>query len=121
MADSETGFDRAPDRYMGKGRETIDRMRDLAFAAAEGVYSGLQAATAKDVQDLANFLFVYHCEMTALKYEDRAGLKEGKAAEKDRDKARFYRMMVAHVADPDGNPDPRSNRSGFVPYARQKC
>lgn len=32
-ADSIDGFDRAPDRYTGDGRETIDRIRDALRAA----------------------------------------------------------------------------------------
>jgi thymidylate synthase (FAD) len=90
--DSATGFDRAPDRYSAKGRETIDRLRD----------------------DLGDEGFVAFCVGNAIKYEDRAGLK-GSAAE-DHEKAGWYRRMAAHVRGE--GPDPRSSRPGFVPYAR---
>jgi hypothetical protein len=92
--DSVAGFDRAPDRYSGKGRETIDRIRDF----------------------LGDGGFVAFCEGNAMKYEDRAGLKG--SAEADEQKARWYREMAEHVRSGGASPDPRSSRAGFVPYAR---
>lgn len=97
--DSATGHDRAPDRYMARGRETIDRMRDLAHALFGD-------------PGLADMAFAFHCLATAVKYDDRAGLKG--AAEVDRAKAGWYRAMVDHVVG-DGA-DPRSGRPGFEPW-----
>lgn len=92
MADSIHGFDRAPDRYSAGDREVIDVIRD----------------------ELGDAGFHAFCAGSAIKYELRAGAKgdvEGDAA-----KARWYRMMEAHV---DGRgPDPRCNRPGFVAYRR---
>jgi hypothetical protein len=110
-ADTPDGFDRAPARYTATGRETIDRMRDLAHERAAGWYQNAPRAL---VEHLADVLFAYHCDATALKYEDRTGLKDD--AEQDRKKARFYRQMAAHARGE--GPDPRSERPGFVPYAR---
>ena len=93
MSDSNTGFDRAPDRYSAAGRETIDRIRDRLGDAG----------------------FVSFCLGSAMKYEDRAGMK-GDAAT-DRAKARWYRGMAEHVAS--GSPDPRSGRPVFVAYRRE--
>lgn len=90
--DSATGFDRAPDRYSAKGRETIDRIRD----------------------DLGDEGFIAFCVGNAAKYEDRAGLKG--SADEDMKKARWYRTMAAHVRGE--GPDPRAERPNFVPYAR---
>jgi len=53
--DSPTGHDRAPDRYSGQGRETIDRMRDLAHE----MFTNPKAA---------DEAFAFHCIATALKY-----------------------------------------------------
>jgi len=100
--DTAVGRDYAPARYSAKGRETIDRIRDR----------------------LGDQSFVAFCEGNGMKYEDRAGLKEGAAYEVDRDKARWYREMADHVTaalcEPPipGHPDPRHNRPGFVPYTR---
>ena len=107
MADSTTGFDRAPDRYTALGRETIDRQRDFAHEAARTV-------GAEDVNELADMLFAYHCWAQVMKYEDRAGLKGDPTA--DRAKAEFYKAMFAHVLK--GSPDPRSGRPDFTPYQR---
>jgi hypothetical protein len=92
LSDSATGLDRAPDRYMATGRETIDRIRDV----------------------LGDEGFVAFCVGNALKYADRAGLKSD--AEFDLVKQRWYLDMAAHVRDE--GPDPRAGRIGFVPYAR---
>lgn len=96
----DLGFTVAPARYTAHGRETIDRMRDLAHA------------TFGD-PDMANAAFAFHCRATALKYDDRAGLKGPAGA--DREKAAWYRQMAGHV---DGfAADPREGRADFVPYA----
>ena len=113
--DSATGFDRAPDRYMTTGRETIDRERDQAHDVAEA-YLG-PGATPDEVVRLANTLFSYHCDTVALKYLDRKG-KKG-PPEIDLEKARWYLQMAAHVRG-EGMEDPRSRRPEFVPYVRQK-
>ena len=112
-ADTPDGFDRAPTRYTAKGRETIDRMRDLAHAAAREFF-GNAAFTEEDVADLADLLFAYHCDATALKYEDREGLKDDPT--KDRSKRAWYLRMAAHVRGEC--PNPRSERPGFVAYER---
>ena len=90
--DDATGFHVAPARYSAHGRETIDRIRDL----------------------LGDDGFAAYCLGTAMKYEDRAGLKG--PAEQDRQKAIWYRQMHACVTH--GAPDPRAYRDGFVPYVR---
>lgn len=93
-SDSATGFDRAPDRYTTKGRETIDRIRDTLGDAG----------------------FIAFCIGNAMKYEDRAGNKKGEAAETDAEKARWYRQMALHVKS--GAADPRIDRPDFTPYVR---
>ena len=114
--DTPVGFDRAPDRYMAHGRETIDRMRDRAFVVAEA-YAGAVGAADEVTNALADLLFIYHCEVTAMKYEDRAGRKGDEGDEQqDRDKALFYRRMAAHVRG--FGPDPRVNRADFMAYRR---
>ncbi len=97
--DSQTGADRAPKRYMATGRETIDRMRDLARVLFGD-------------PGLADMVFAFHCLATSLKYDDRAGLKGD--ADVDRAKADWYRRMVDHVVN--GGDDPRSARPGFEPW-----
>lgn len=97
--DSATGHERAPERYMATGRETIDRMRDLA----REIFGD---------PDLADMAFAFHCLATALKYADRAGLKGD--ADVDRAKADWYSQMVDHVLD--GTDDPRSGRPDFEPW-----
>mgnify|MGYP000609010699 FL=1 len=99
--DSITGHDRAPDRYSSKGRETIDRMRDLAHE--------MFADPA-----LADAAFAFHCAATAVKYEDRAGLKGDAAV--DEAKARWYREMERHALGL--GEDPRSGRATFTPWTR---
>lgn len=115
-ADSPAGFDRAPTRYMAKGRETVDRMRDAAHALADSLYDGVPGARAEDADQLARMMFIYACETHALKYEDRLGRKDGVDPARDQDCARWWRTMAAHVWG-DG-PDPRAGRPDFVPYAR---
>jgi hypothetical protein len=113
--DTATGLDRQPDRYSAHGRETIDRMRDYCYWKAEKIVALRQGGPVMDARALGDELFVAHCELTAMKYVDRLGLKD--EVEADSKKAMFYAMMAGHVAD-DG-PDPRSKRPGFVPYQRQ--
>jgi len=100
--DTPTGTERAPDRYTSKGRETIDRQRDLAHAlfATPG---------------LADKAFAYLCTAQALKYDDRRGLKgtEEDAAYNDT-KAAWYRAMADHVQG--RGPDPRAKRTDYVPW-----
>lgn len=91
--DSETGYDRAPDRYSGQDRETIDLIRDV----------------------LGDKGFHAFCVGNVIKYETRAGRKGPEDV--DRAKANWYRAMADHVAG-DG-PDPRSARPSFVPYTRE--
>jgi hypothetical protein len=90
--DDNTGFHVAPKRYSAAGRETIDRIRDL----------------------LGDEGFAAYCLGSALKYEDRAGLKGDR--EEDLTKARWYREMHACVTE--GGPDPRRYRQGFAAYQR---
>lgn len=89
-ADDATGFNVAPVRYSANGRETIDRIRDA----------------------LGDEGFAAYCLGTAMKYEDRVGLKG--PAEEDAAKARWYRQMHACVTQ--GGPDPRTYRAGYEPY-----
>lgn len=104
--DSPTAFDRAPDRYMGQGRETIDRMRDAAGELFErATMHGLEVGDAA---------FYVHCMLTAMKYEDRAGRKGD--ARQDIEKSMWYRRMANHLIGV--GPDPRAGRPGFKPYVR---
>lgn len=112
MSDSIDGKDRAPDRYMSAGRETIDRMRDEAHVLADAIVAaGIQFDT---VDKLADALFAFHCRATAMKYEDRAGAKGDGSA--DYRKCAWYRAMERHIIR--GGPDPRAERPDFVPYTR---
>lgn len=97
--DTATGTGRAPDRYTGHGRETIDRMRDLLRFVARSAEAG-------------DALFAAHCLATALKYRDRAGRKG--SADEDRAKMSWYLQMHRHVVF--GEEDPRAGRLGFEPY-----
>lgn len=102
--DSPTGHDRAPDRYTTQGRETIDRQRDAAGALfEEAIEAGL---------DDGDAAFYVHCQLTALKYEDRLGRKDPD----DAGKAAWYQKMAAHLLG--AGEDPRAGRADFVPYAR---
>ena len=111
---ADTGLDRAPDRYMGHGRETVDRMRDTAYVAARWLAD--YDCDLRDTDALADALFAFACETHALKYEDRCGRKGDPAV--DAAKATFWRGMAAHVRNPEVYPDPRSGRPGFTPYVR---
>ena len=110
-ADTPVGDDRAPDRYMASGRETIDEVRDICHAL---VGTSERAARA---------LFAAHCLLTAYVYESRAGRKG--EAEQDHAKARWYLQMAAHVMGlaKDRQPveDPRSKRPTFESYKRQRA
>lgn len=86
MSQDDTGFDKAPDRYMATGKEAIDIIREK----------------------LGESGFVSYCYGCALKYELRAGHKAGVSEATDREKARWYTMMAAHVEGQ--GPDPRSYR-----------
>lgn len=114
---SVAGFDRAPDRYMGQERETIDRMRDRCWwRAGMELVDTARGPDDPRIRALANLLFEEHCELTALKYRDRSGRKDDPAAEKA--KALWYEQMALHVADPVSYEDPRAGRPGFTPYVR---
>ena len=101
MTDSD-GTATAPDRYMAQGRETIDRIRDR----------------------LGDEGFIFFCRGNAMKYMDRAGLKDSATKERDLRCALWYRQMARHVRltsewGLDNVKDPRHERSGFEPYCRQ--
>jgi len=97
MSDDPTGFDRAPDRYSQRGRETIDLIRDA----------------------MTDDQFIGFCVGNAIKYKDRAGHKEGQPAEQDIKKAVWYMRMAEHVKFPGAYPDPRCGRTTYVPYVRR--
>ena len=82
----DTGFDKAPARYMTQGRETIDRIRDLLGDAG----------------------FVAYCHGNALKYADRAGAKGDPIG--DAEKFRWYTQMADFVEG--RGEDPRTYRKG---------
>ena len=86
-----TGFTGIPDHYAGE-REAIDIIRDA----------------------LGDDGFVAFCLGNAIKYRLRAG-KKG-PIEEDIRKAEWYEAMRLHVLRPQGHPDPRAGRPGFVPY-----
>lgn len=110
--DTVDGTDRPPARYTQNGRETIDTMRDHAYEEAER-----QLGVGPLADLLADLLFAFHCEATALKYSDRSGSKGD--ATGDAKKCAFYRQMAAHVRDPKIYLDPRFQRPGFQVYTRQ--
>lgn len=112
LARREAGFVEPPSRYTKQERETIDRMRDFAHKMAASVCCG------DDVDWLADLLFIFHCEATALKYEDRNGSKGDPLG--DQAKAEWYVQMAEHVRSPETKQDPRASREGFVPYERPK-
>lgn len=92
----------APERYMTRGRETIDRIRDVCHASCRDAWDAEES-------------FLAWCIGQAIKYADRDGAKGDRAG--DLEKLRFYQDMVKHIAG--AGPDPRSSRPGFVPYAPQ--
>jgi len=123
--DSVDGTDRAPDRYTKAGRETVDRMRDAAYAAVEAhvrkmIGERIDALPMPDLtllEGLACEFFAFACETHALKYRDRAGHKG--SLEDDLNKGRFYSQMAEHIRSGGKVPDPRHLRADFAPYARQ--
>ena len=117
-ADTQTGLDRAPTRYMAKGRETIDRMRDYTWHVAVASQADWWPTAAK-AQDVADVLFATFCRLQAMKYRDRHGLKEGVDPNRDAMAAHFYEQLAAHVETEGKVPDPRSARPDFQPYVRQ--
>ena len=116
VLDSKVGDDRPPSRYTAQGRETVDRMRDLCRErAAEMAPPGNDPA---EVNVAGDMIFTIVCETHALKYKDRAGLKEGEDAEVTARKAAWWTAMADHVR---GNgPDPRSDRTeGATHYVEE--
>lgn len=109
----DTGFDKAPDRYMTQGRETVDRMRDLCRKRA----LEWQADLGPDSIELIDLLFVVACETHKMKYSDRKGVKEGVDPKRDIDAAAWWEQMAKHVQDPARFPDPRYTRVNFIPYS----
>ncbi len=107
--DTSAGFDRPPARYTRTGREAIDVMRDRAHQLAR---RHLHDDDGDAARQLADALFAYHCEATAMKYEARAGAKGDPGG--DAEKALWYRRMAAHARG--YGPDPRHERPGFEPY-----
>ena len=93
MSNEQLGFNKAPDRYSAKGRETIDKIRD----------------------SMSDEAFIAFCRGQAIKYRDRAGLKG--SAEQDLEKAKFYIQMANHVKF--GTPDPRTYRAEYERYTRR--
>jgi hypothetical protein len=88
----DNGFNAAPDRYTGEGRETCDRMRD--YLGDEG--------------------FAAACASNVIKYTDRRGRKGD--AHGDMEKAWWWCRMYLHVQGEAD--DPRAGRPGFVGYSR---
>jgi len=118
-APADTGFDKAPTRYMAQGRETVDRMRDRC---REIVRDTLDAAGLDDFDPgsltaaLGDAIFAAACDTHTMKYEDRAGRKEGVPEERDMGAAGWWRQMAHHVRDPKRYPDPRAERPDFQLY-----
>jgi len=88
----DNGFNAAPDRYTGEGRETCDRMRD--FLGDEG--------------------FAAACASNVIKYTDRRGRKGD--AHGDMEKAWWWCRMYLHVQGEAD--DPRAGRPRFAGYSR---
>lgn len=126
-ADSPIGDDRAPDRYMASGRETIDEVRDVCRHLST-VWLGALASNG-DGRKLGDSLFALHCVLTAYVYLSRAGRKGD--AKQDHAKARWYIQMAKHVTydhmDENGRAasldagrnydDPRASRCDYKPYS----
>lgn len=133
-ADSPIGDDRAPDRYMASGRETIDEVRDVCDEVRDvcrhlsTVWLGSLASNG-DGRKLGDSLFALHCVLTAYVYLSRAGRKGD--AKQDHAKARWYIQMAKHVThdhmDENGRAasldagrnydDPRASRCDYKPYS----
>ena len=125
-ADTPVGDDRAPDRYMASGRETIDEVRDVCRYLAR-LWLGYRYSE-NDAQDkLGDSLFALHCLLTAYIYRSRAGRKG--PAEQDHAKTDWYVQMTLHTLsthmDEEGHrlssagrdySDPRAKRPGFQLY-----
>lgn len=123
--DSPIGDDRAPDRYMASGRETIDEVRDVCRHLATIWTIGTDN---HDDRKLGDSLFALHCMLTAYVYRSRAGRKGD--AKQDHAKAGWYIQMARHVAsnnmDEEGlasslnagrnYDDPRASRCDYKPY-----
>jgi hypothetical protein len=102
----DVGFDKAPDRYMTSGRETVDKMRDACHAIA-------QEARFSTPHELGELLFAAASYTHHLKYADRV-----KDPEVDPAKADWWYRMYVHVMSKGELPDPRSSRPDFVPYEK---
>lgn len=126
--DSTIGDDRAPDRYMASGRETIDEVRDVCRHVAT-IWTICKSGTDNhDDRKLGDSLFALHCILTAYVYMSRAGRKGD--AKQDHAKAGWYIQMARHVAsnnmDEEGlasslkagrnYDDPRASRCDYKPY-----
>jgi len=96
--DTPDGFDRIPDRYSKHSRETIDRMRDRCHDITEEMSLYLKQIV-HSPNDIADFVFALHCFLTAMKYEDRIGLKDEE--ERDKKKMQWYLQMKEHVLIPE--------------------
>lgn len=114
--DSAVGFDRAPDRYSSEGRETIDRQRDLCHIQAERMIDMNFFPEGTSINMLADAMFSAHCNLCAMKYDDRNGKKDD--PDQERSKSKWYMQMFHHIFG--AAPDPRSSRDGFEPYVRPK-
>ena len=103
----DNGFTSVPARYSTEtGREVVDIMRDMCHDFAEQI----------KLKGLGDQLFSLVAATHALKYELRSGKKGD--LEGDAEKHRWWTQMKDHAAS--GEPDPRSGRLGFAPYARPK-
>lgn len=102
---TQLGFEKAPDRYMQEGRETIDQIRD----------------------SMTDTEFVGFCRGNSIKYRSRAGAKDG---DLDASKAIWYERMARHAMAAQAETalgamldaataDPRCERPDFKPYVRQ--
>lgn len=108
--ESDNGTASAPDRYMSKGRETVDRMRDLVTDEIKyHSWGGRDHLTAAEAWAIV-------CKAMALKYSDRAGAKGDPDGDAEK-KAWWLAMSKSAGSGWRGNPpDPRSERPDFTPY-----
>ena len=114
MPKDETGFKSAPSHYAGE-RETIDKQRDRARWIGEQI---IRAVLRGDNQEqVGDLIFAAHCDITAHKYRDRIGKKQGTD---DTAKCDWYIAMARHILFPEENKDPRTDRPDFVPYEEPK-
>jgi hypothetical protein len=106
------GRDVAPKRYSVGGRETFDRQRDVSRALTREFAKRTHLhRDSAGVEDLGDFVFGVHLQLTALKYSDREGKKPGTD---DSSKHDVYMDMARHILD--GAPDPRAGRAEYTPY-----